>query len=327
MKSILKALQIKEVNPGACHGPDAWIEDPKGKELVSFNPATGEAIARIIQATPDTYQLVSEAAHQAFLTWREVPAPKRGLIVRDLGNALREVKEPLGDLVSLEMGKIRAEGHGEVQEMIDICDFAVGLSRQLYGLSMHSERPSHRMYEQWHPLGTVGVISAFNFPVAVWSWNSAIAAVCGDPTLWKPSSYTPLTAVAVQHITNRVMADHGLSGVFNLVIGSGRDVGDSNLAGITQLSSPMMPISILRSGRYYLAPLEQPDNAVRPHEGSSPIKQLRRSSPIVSLRLMRRSNLVTHSMIRHSWVPWYQPIPLKKCLKRLIKLRTKVGRS
>jgi aldehyde dehydrogenase (NAD+) len=226
MKSILKALQIKEVNPGACHGPDAWIEDPKGKELVSFNPATGEAIARIIQATPDTYQLVSEAAHQAFLTWREVPAPKRGLIVRDLGNALREVKEPLGDLVSLEMGKIRAEGHGEVQEMIDICDFAVGLSRQLYGLSMHSERPSHRMYEQWHPLGTVGVISAFNFPVAVWSWNSAIAAVCGDPTLWKPSSYTPLTAVAVQHITNRVMADHGLSGVFNLVIGSGRDVGE-----------------------------------------------------------------------------------------------------
>jgi aldehyde dehydrogenase (NAD+) len=236
MKSILKALQIKEVNPGACHGPDAWIEDPKGKELVSFNPATGEAIARIIQATPDTYQIVSEAAHQAFLTWREVPAPKRGLIVRDLGNALREVKEPLGDLVSLEMGKIRAEGHGEVQEMIDICDFAVGLSRQLYGLSMHSERPSHRMYEQWHPLGTVGVISAFNFPVAVWSWNSAIAAVCGDPTLWKPSSYTPLTAVAVQHITNRVMADHGLSGVFNLVIGSGRDVGE------LLLNDPAVPL-------------------------------------------------------------------------------------
>jgi aldehyde dehydrogenase (NAD+) len=134
------------------------------------------------------------------------------------------------------MGKIRAEGHGEVQEMIDICDFAVGLSRQLYGLSMHSERPSHRMYEQWHPLGTVGVISAFNFPVAVWSWNSAIAAVCGDPTLWKPSSYTPLTAVAVQHITNRVMADHGLSGVFNLVIGSGRDVGE------LLLNDPAVPL-------------------------------------------------------------------------------------
>jgi aldehyde dehydrogenase (NAD+) len=236
MKSILKALQIEEINPGACHGPDAWIEDPKGKELVSFNPATGEAIAKVIQATPDTYGLVSEAAHQAFLTWREVPAPKRGLIVRDLGDALREVKEPLGDLVSLEMGKIKAEGHGEVQEMIDICDFAVGLSRQLYGLSMHSERPSHRMYEQWHPLGTVGVISAFNFPVAVWSWNSAIAAVCGDPTLWKPSSYTPITAIAVQHITNRVMADHGISGVFNLVIGSGRDVGE------LLLNDPTVPL-------------------------------------------------------------------------------------
>ncbi len=226
MKSILEALQIEEVNPGACHGPGAWIKDPKGKELVSYNPTTGEAIAKIIQATPATYESVSKAAHQAFLSWRELPAPKRGLIVRDLGEALRQAKEPLGDLVTIEMGKIRAEGHGEVQEMIDICDFAVGLSRQLYGLSMHSERPSHRMYEQWHPLGTVGVISAFNFPVAVWSWNSAIAAVCGDPTLWKPSSYTPLTAIAVQHITNDVMADHGLTGIFNLVIGSGRDVGE-----------------------------------------------------------------------------------------------------
>lgn len=236
MKSILSALQIAEVNPGACHGPGAWIEDPKGKELVSYNPSTGEPIAKIIQATPNTYGQVSAAAHQAFLTWRVMPAPKRGLVVRDLGEALRQFKEPLGDLVSLEMGKIRAEGHGEVQEMIDICDFAVGLSRQLYGLSMHSERPSHRMFEQWHPLGTVGVISAFNFPVAVWSWNSAIAAVCGDPTLWKPSSYTPLTAVAVQHITNQVMADHGLSGVFNLVIGSGREVGS------LLLNDPSVPL-------------------------------------------------------------------------------------
>jgi aldehyde dehydrogenase (NAD+) len=156
--------------------------------------------------------------------------------VRDLGNALREVREPLGDLVSLEMGKIRAEGHGEVQEMIDICDFATGLSRQLYGLTMHSERPAHRMYEQWHPLGIVGVISAFNFPVAVWSWNAAIAAVCGDPVLWKPSSSTPLTAVAVQHITNQVMADHGLRGIFNLIIGSGRDVGE------LMLNDPRIPL-------------------------------------------------------------------------------------
>lgn len=236
MKSILKALQITDVNPGACYGPDAWIEDPKGKELVSYNPTSGEAIAKIIQATPETYKKVSAQAHQAFLTWREIPAPKRGLVVRDLGDALRELKEPLGDLVSLEMGKIKAEGHGEVQEMIDICDFAVGLSRQLYGLTMHSERPYHRMYEQWHPLGVVGVISAFNFPVAVWSWNSAIAAVCGDPVLWKPSSYTPLTAIAVQHITNRVMADHGLQGIFNLVIGSGRDVGE------LLLNDPVVPL-------------------------------------------------------------------------------------
>lgn len=236
MKSILKALQIAEINPGACYGPDGWIQDPKGKELISYNPTTGEAIASIIQATPETYQKVSAEAHQAFLSWREVPAPKRGLIVRDIGEALRQVKEPLGDLVSLEMGKIRAEGHGEVQEMIDICDFAVGLSRQLYGLSMHSERPSHRMFEQWHPLGVVGVISAFNFPVAVWSWNTAIAAVCGDPVLWKPSSYTPLTAIAVQHLTNQVMADHGLSGIFNLVIGSGRDVGE------LLLNDPVVPL-------------------------------------------------------------------------------------
>jgi aldehyde dehydrogenase (NAD+) len=139
---------------------------------------------------------------------------------------VREYKEPLGDLVSLEMGKIQAEGRGEVQEMIDICDFAVGLSRQLYGLTMHSERPGHRMYEQWHPLGPVGVITAFNFPVAVWSWNAAIACVCGDPVIWKPSSYVPLTAIAVQHLLNRVAADHQAAGIFNLVIGTGREVGD-----------------------------------------------------------------------------------------------------
>jgi len=226
MKALLSKLQLEPVNAGACHGPDAWIRDPKGSELTSYNPTTGEAIAKVIQATPSAYERVAAAAQQAFLGWREVPAPKRGLLVRDLGQALRELKEPLGDLVTLEMGKIRAEGYGEVQEMIDIADFAVGLSRQLYGLSMHSERPAHRMYEQWHPLGTVGVISAFNFPVAVWSWNAAIAAVCGDPVIWKPSSLVPLSAIAVQHICNRVMADHGLSGLFNLTIGTGREVGE-----------------------------------------------------------------------------------------------------
>ncbi len=226
MKALLEKLGIQEVNPGACTGPDGWIEDPKGQELVSYNPTTAEPIAKVIEATPETYNQVVERAQEAFLTWREVPAPKRGLVIRDLADLLREYKEPLGDLVTLEMGKIRVEGHGEVQEMIDICDFAVGLSRQLYGFTMQSERPSHRMYEQWHPLGVVGVITAFNFPVAVWSWNAAIAAVCGDTILWKPSEITPLCAIAVQNLTNRVMADHGLTGVFNVVIGDGPTVGE-----------------------------------------------------------------------------------------------------
>jgi aldehyde dehydrogenase (NAD+) len=226
MKSLIEKLNIQPVNAGACTGSDGWIKDPKGKELVSYNPATGEALAKIVQATPETYEKVAAAAQESFLKWQNIPAPKRGEVVHDLAIALRELKEPLGDLVTVEMGKIRAEGHGEVQEMIDICDMAVGQSRMLYGLSMHSERPAHRMFEQWHPLGILGLITAFNFPVAVWSWNSALAAICGDTVIWKPSSYTPLTAVAVTHIANKVMADHGLSGIFNLVIGSGRDVGD-----------------------------------------------------------------------------------------------------
>ena len=226
MKSLLEKLNIQPINAGACIGLDGWLMDSKGKELVSYNPATGEALARVIQATPETYEKVAATAQEVFLKWREVPAPKRGEVIRDLGDALRELKEPLGDLVTVEMGKIRVEGHGEVQEMIDICDFAVGQSRMLYGLSMHSERPAHRMYEQWHPLGILGLVTAFNFPVAVWSWNSTLAAVCGDTIIWKPSSYTPLTAIAVTHIANRVMADHGLRGIFNLVIGSGRDVGE-----------------------------------------------------------------------------------------------------
>jgi aldehyde dehydrogenase (NAD+) len=228
--ALLAKLQIEDVNPGACTGPDGWITDPKGKEVVSCNPTTGEPIARVVQAGTDAYERVVAAAAERFKTWRMVPAPKRGEVVRDLGNALRDMKEPLGDLVSLEMGKIRAEGHGEVQEMIDICDFAVGLSRQLYGLTMASERPAHRMMEQWHPLGVLGLITSFNFPVAVWAWNTAIAAVCGDPVVWKPAGPTPLCALAVQHIANRVAADHGLSGVFTLVIGPGRSVGEVMLA-------------------------------------------------------------------------------------------------
>ena len=229
MKSVLKKLGVKEVNPGASFGADGWIEDPQGKKLVSYNPSTGEIIGSVIQATSVTYEVILRKAEKAFYSWRNVPAPKRGEVIRDLGNALRALKEPLGDLVSLEMGKIRPEGHGEVQEMIDIADFAVGLSRQLYGLSMHSERPKHRMLEQWHPLGILGLITSFNFPVAVWAWNSTIAGVCGDTVVWKPSSSTPLTAIAVTNIANQVMADYGLDGIFNLVIGSGRDVGEKLL--------------------------------------------------------------------------------------------------
>jgi len=226
VESILNKLGIESVNPGACYGADGWITPKEGKRLVSVNPATGEELATVIQADEESYDIVVAKAAEAFKTWRMTPAPRRGQLVRDLGIALRELKEPLGELVTLEMGKIRQEGLGEVQEMIDICDFAVGLSRQLYGKSMHSERPLHRMYEHWHPLGIVGVISAFNFPVAVWSWNAAIASVCGDPVIWKPSSSTPLTAIAVQRICNQVMADYGLDGLFGVVIGPGRTVGE-----------------------------------------------------------------------------------------------------
>ncbi|MBE2202191.1 MAG: aldehyde dehydrogenase family protein [Anaerolinea sp.] len=223
MKTILNKLNLTDMNPGVCTGPDGWLHSD-GAPITSFNPATNEPLAQVIPATAVAYEQVVQAAQNAWQSWRELPAPRRGLLVRDLGSALRDLQEPLGELVTLEMGKIRAEGLGEVQEMIDICDFAVGLSRQLYGLTMHSERPYHRMYEQWHPLGPIGIITTFNFPVAVWSWNAAIAAVAGDTMVWKPSELTPLTAVAIQHIANRVMADHGVSGIFTLAVG-GPDVG------------------------------------------------------------------------------------------------------
>jgi aldehyde dehydrogenase (NAD+) len=223
---FLKELGIESVNSGACSGPGQWSPVEGRDMLSSFNPTTGEEIAKVAQASEEDYNNVMAVATEAFEQWRMVPAPKRGLVVRDLGEALRAKKDPLGKLVALEMGKIVMEGKGEVQEMIDICDFALGLSRQLYGLTMHSERPQHRMYEQWHPLGVVGVISAFNFPVAVWAWNSALAAVCGDMTLWKPSSQTPLTAVAVQKICNDVMKTHDLNGVFSLMIGKGSVIGE-----------------------------------------------------------------------------------------------------
>jgi aldehyde dehydrogenase (NAD+) len=236
MKALLDKLQIKTVNPGACTGYDGWIEDSNGKELVSYNPTTGEPIAKVMQATNDTYATVLHKATDTFKTWRTVPAPQRGQVIRDLGNAIREFKEPLGELVALEMGKIKVEGIGEVQEMIDICDFAVGLSRQLYGLTMHSERPNHRMYEQWHPLGPIGIITAFNFPVAVWAWNATLAAICGNSMVWKPSPTTPLTTIAIQHIVNKVMADHGLAGVFNIIIGENQIIGEQ------MINDPRLPL-------------------------------------------------------------------------------------
>jgi aldehyde dehydrogenase (NAD+) len=225
---ILERLGISEVNSGACHGE--WIAHPSGGELVSLNPADGRPLARVQMASEADYEEVVSRAVATFERWRMHPAPKRGLIVREIADELRAAKDDLGALVTLEMGKIVAEGKGEVQEMIDIADFAVGLSRQLYGLTMPSERPAHRMYEQWHPLGVAGVITAFNFPVAVWSWNAFLAAVCGDCVVWKPSSETPLTAIAVQKICNRVLERHGWLGVFNLVIGRGATVGERMLA-------------------------------------------------------------------------------------------------
>jgi aldehyde dehydrogenase (NAD+) len=227
VQRILDSLEIGAVNSGAGWGE--WIDRPSGGELDSISPADGSVLGRVRMAGPQDYDAVASCAAETFLKWRLVPAPRRGEIVREIGNELRLHKDDLGALVSLEMGKILAEGRGEVQEMIDIADFAVGLSRQLYGLAMHSERPAHRMYEQWHPLGVAGVISAFNFPVAVWSWNALIAAVCGDCVLWKPSSETPLTAIAVQKICDRVLARFGWQGVFNLVIGRGSAIGDRML--------------------------------------------------------------------------------------------------
>ncbi|RMG32535.1 MAG: aldehyde dehydrogenase family protein [Methanobacteriota archaeon] len=223
---FLKELGIEEINPGACYGEDGW-SPVEGREIIeSVTPIDGTVIAKVAMANEEDYEMVVQKASEAFEKWQMMPAPKRGLVVRDFGDELRKYKDALGKLITLEMGKIVVEGKGEVQEAIDIADFAVGLSRQLYGKTMQSERPMHRMYEQWHPLGVIGIITAFNFPVAVWSWNSMIAAVCGDTMIWKPSSQTPLCAIAVQKIANRVMKKHGLEGIFNLCIGRGSVVGE-----------------------------------------------------------------------------------------------------
>ncbi|MBA3563686.1 MAG: aldehyde dehydrogenase family protein [Gammaproteobacteria bacterium] len=224
MKRILQSLGLENLNPGAWSG-EGW-SGTNGPAFDTINPATGKAIARVCAATRDDYQAVVRSARAAFDEWRRVPAPQRGEAVRLVGERLRVHKDALGSLVSLEMGKIKAEGDGEVQEMIDIADFAVGQSRMLYGKTMHSERPLHRMYEQWHPLGVVGIISAFNFPVAVWSWNAFIAAVCGNACIWKPSPKTPLCAIAVQRICNEVFEKHGFPPVFQLFIDPGSELAD-----------------------------------------------------------------------------------------------------
>ncbi|MEO5564784.1 MAG: aldehyde dehydrogenase family protein [Chitinophagaceae bacterium] len=221
---FLKDLHIDKNNLGVSTGSN-WIKS-KGETISSFSPVDGKLIATVTAADKDSYEKVIRAAQEAFKSWRLMPAPKRGEIVRQIGEALRQYKEPLGKLVSYEMGKSLQEGYGEVQEMIDICDFAVGLSRQLQGFTMHSERPSHRMYEQYHPLGIVAIISAFNFPVAVWSWNTMLGWICGDVCVWKPSEKTPLCAIACQHIIQEVFAKNNIpEGVSGLVIG-GREVGE-----------------------------------------------------------------------------------------------------
>jgi len=228
MKEILERLELAEINSGA--GTGTWLES-EGDILESVSPVDGRVIAGIRQASGADYEKIAGRAAAAFTEWRMVPAPGRGEIVRLIGDALRVHKKDLGALVSLEVGKIRSEAEGEVQEMIDICDFAVGQSRMLYGLTMHSERPRHRMYEQWHPLGPIGVITAFNFPVAVWSWNAMIALVAGDTVVWKPSSKAPLCALATMKIVGRVLKENGLpEGILNVVVGRGEDVGERLIA-------------------------------------------------------------------------------------------------
>lgn len=232
---LLSSLQLEYHNSGTSTGSHWWCETQGAGDIVSYNPSTAEPIASVHCAIAADYERVIKEAQQAFLLWRNVPAPQRGEVIRAIGDELRRHKLALGQLVSLEMGKSLQEGIGEVQEMIDMADFAVGQSRMLYGKTMHSERPEHRMYEQWHPLGIVGVVTAFNFPVAVWAWNAFIAAVCGDVIIWKPSPKTPLCAVAVQHICNRVMDQFGYRAIFSLFICSNHSPLVKNIATDTRI--------------------------------------------------------------------------------------------
>ncbi len=224
MNEVLKRLGLQEVNSGAAF--DGWY-DTTGRVVESVNPTTGEVLASVRLASVDDYEDIIQRSQDLFRRWRMLPAPKRGEIIREMGEALREHKADLGALVTMEVGKLKSEGLGEVQESIDVADFAVGLSRQLYGLTIHSERAAHRMYEQWHPLGIVGCITAFNFPNAVWAWNAMLAGVCGDVVLWKPSLKAPLTAIATHMICEKVLQKHGWGGVFSLIIGDDADVGEA----------------------------------------------------------------------------------------------------
>lgn len=258
---ILKTLKLKRINPGTHAGNDGWLKS-ESSIIESYNPATGELLAKVQGCTSRDYEKVIRNSLAVQKEWAKVPAPKRGELIRCIGNALRDHKDALGSLVSLEMGKIKQEGDGEVQEMIDIADFAVGQSRMLYGNTMHSERPQHRMYEQWHPLGVIGIISAFNFPVAVWSWNAFLAAIAGNTVVWKPSSKTPLCAIAVQHICNEVMKDAGYPGIFSMFIPAKSDlaqrfVEDSRVplisfTGSSQVGHHVAETVAKRLGRYLL---------------------------------------------------------------------------
>ncbi len=258
----LEILGIKPTNFGSSTGLE-WGSTTTEGELKISSPADGKAIASVYQASEEDYEHIVAKAQEAFKYWRKVPAPKRGEIVRQIGLKLREYKDPLGRLVSYEMGKSLQEGWGEVQEMIDICDFAVGQSRQLYGFTMHSERASHRMYDQYHPLGPVVTISAFNFPVAVWAWNAMIAAVAGDVNIWKPASKVPLTAIAVQNILSAVLKENDIpEGVFNLIVGKGSTVGERilndkriplvSLTGSTRVGRHAGEMIARRLGKYIL---------------------------------------------------------------------------
>ncbi len=262
LSKVLETLGVEERNFGSSTGAN-WGNTNNQGEIQSVSPANAEVLASLYQASVEDYERVIRTATEAFDHWRRIPAPKRGQIVLAIGQKLREYKDPLGRLVTHEMGKSLQEGWGEVQEMIDIADFAVGLSRQLYGMTTHSERPSHRMYDQYHPLGPVGVVTAFNFPVAVWSWNALIAAVCGDVIIWKPASKVPLTGIAVQKIVAEVLKEHDLpEGIFNLVIGSGAEIGERmlqdprvplvSLTGSTRVGKHAAGVIAGRLGKYIM---------------------------------------------------------------------------